>query len=160
MSINAVQAGIQAQGLRKTAPVKQAPAPEQASQPERKQPASAFDEYVPEDKDAHAPIGLYRVVQEDGVPKVEFDDPEKPAPSAPKAPDGEKKEANTTTMDTGKVDREIKALKEKREKLSQQAEREQNPQRKEELERQLAQVEQELAQKDNDTYRKNHAVVS
>lgn len=156
MNINAVQAGIQAQGIQGTAPVKQAPAAEQA-QPEIKQPASAFDEYIPEDKEAHAPIGLYRVVQEDGVPKVEFDDPEK---SAPEVPAKEKEESNVTTMDTGKVDREIKALKEKQEKLSQQVEREQDPQRREALERQLAQMEQELAQKDNDTYRRNHAVIS
>ncbi len=152
MNINAIQGSIgigKAQELQRPEQVQAAPQ-EQAS---AKKPQQAPDEYTPEDKADHAPIGLYRVVQEDGAPKVEFDDPEK-------APEPEKEARDVTTMDTGKVDREIKRLKEKQEKLSQQIGREQDPAKKEQLERELSQVERELAKKDNDTYRRQHAVVT
>ncbi len=115
-------------------------------QPEKKLPTQAPDEYIPEDKSAHEPIGLYRVGYEDGVPKIEFDDPEA--------------KTEQTTTDTDKVDREIEQLKRKQEQLAQKAQRETNPQRKEQLERELSQVEQELSQKDNDTYRRQHAEIS
>lgn len=159
MNINAVQgsAGIQkAQEVRRTEPA----APQQAEP--LKKPVQAPDEYTPEDKAAHEPIGLYRVVQEDGVPKVQFDDPEKKAQGPESAPEKEpeKEVSDVTVTDTDKVDREIERLKEKQESLAQQVGREQDPQRREQLERQLAQVDRELAQKDNDTYRKQHAVVS
>lgn len=64
------------------------------------------------------------------------------------------------TMDTGKVDREIERLREEKVHLSEQVRMTDDPQKKEALKRQLAQVERELAQKDNDTYRRQNAVVT
>lgn len=62
----------------------------------------------------------------------------------------------STTISTDKVDAEIKLLKNKKaqleQKISAQAD---NP----DLQRQLAQIEDELNQKDNETYRKQHSKV-
>lgn len=70
------------------------------------------------------------------------------------------RKAQICTTDTGKVDREIEKLREEKTRLSEQVRMTDDPQKKEELRRQLAQVEQELAQKDNDTYRRQHATVT
>lgn len=70
------------------------------------------------------------------------------------------RKAQICTTDTGKVDREIEKLREEETRLSEQVRMTDDPQKKEELQRQLAQVEQELAQKDNDTYRRQHATVT
>lgn len=70
------------------------------------------------------------------------------------------RKAQICTIDTGKVDREIEKLREEETRLSEQVRMTDDPQKKEELQRQLAQVEQELAQKDNDTYRRQHATVT
>ena len=71
----------------------------------------------------------------------------------------ERKEEICTT-DTGKVDREIEKLREKKTRLSRQIQMTDDPQKKEELKRQLAKAEQELKQKDNDTYRRQNAEVT
>lgn len=60
---------------------------------------------------------------------------------------------------TDKVDGEIEGLKAKAAQLSQQLAGA-DPFRQDELAKQLAQVEDELRQKDNDTYRRQHAVFS
>jgi len=129
----------------------QNPEPQEARElPHQIKPIHGFDTYVPEDKTLHESIGIYRVVDNSGTPKVEFDGPKQK----------EEETSNVTTTNTDDVDREIERLKEKREQLASQIGRESDPQRKEELERELAQVEQELTRKDNDTYRRQHADIS
>ena len=61
---------------------------------------------------------------------------------------------------TDRVDREIEALKRKREELAQRISAETDGTKIQELERQLAQVERELRQKDSDAYRRQHMEVS
>ena len=126
-----------------------------------------MDEYVPEEK--REPSGLYYLGKdEDGQPKIYFDDLEQdegadnPEPKAADAPkekaDGKK--AETCTGNTDKVDREIEKLKKEREQLERQINSETDEAKKKGLEAKLAQVENELRQKDNDAYRRQHAVFS
>lgn len=61
---------------------------------------------------------------------------------------------------TDRVDREIEALKRKREELAQRISAETDGTKIQELERQLAQVERELRQKDSDAYRRRHMEVT
>ena len=70
------------------------------------------------------------------------------------------KRTERCTGDTGKVDREIEKLKRKRAELEQRLNTERDEARREDLERQLAQVEAELRQKDNDGYRRRNTVFS
>ena len=69
------------------------------------------------------------------------------------------KASQTTTMDTDNVDREIEKLKNKKSQLEQQL-YSADETKKKELEQELRQVEAELAQKNNDAYRRQNAVVS
>lgn len=62
------------------------------------------------------------------------------------------------TCNTDKVDREIEKLKKKQKELEQQIHSGTDESRIRELEKELAQVERELGQKDNDAYRRQHAV--
>ena len=133
----------------KTGPEERAPETAPAPRP-------AGDRYQPEDPSE--PIGLYRVERdEEGTPRVRFDSPEagKEAPKE-EGPEPEKKE-DTETCDTGRVDREIKALKKRREQLKRRLEGERDPGKAQKLEQELARVEKELAQKDNDAYRRQNA---
>lgn len=115
-----------------------------------------MDEYVPEEK--REPSGLYRMGRdEEGQPRIYFDDPEQAA-DEPERKDGEKDEV--CVGNTDRVDREIEKLKRKRQELEQRLGAETDEARIKELERQLAQVERELKQKDNDTYRRQHTQVS
>nr|WP_325237752.1 hypothetical protein [uncultured Oscillibacter sp.] len=138
------------------------------------------DEYLPEEK--REPYGRYWLGKdEDGSPKIYFDDPEAAegapvSPEAPKAedPDGEKEPMSPEKAgppgkggkeekcigNTDAVDREIRKLKEKKEKLEAKLDRETDETKRESLERQLAQVENELRQKDNDAYRRQHTKVT
>lgn len=125
--------------VRKAAEIQQPKAAAEAS------PKPVMDEYVPEEKQESP--GLYRLGRdEDGQPKIYFDDPESKAESC--------------TCNTDSVDREIESLKRKQEELNQQINSEADPSKIKELERKLAQTEQELSQKDNDSYRRQHAVFS
>ena len=111
------------------------------------------DEYISSEKSGNQPTGLYRVGQdENGNRKIFFDDPKaghakeqddrsekNEDGKAPKVGgDSQGKPAEKCVTNTDKVDREIKKLKEKK----------------------LTQVENELSQKDNDTYRRQNASVS
>ena len=108
--------------------------------------APLYDTYVPEDKSVKQSAGIYRLSHdEDGAPKIEFDRPE---------------EAEETTTNTDAVDREIQALKRKREQLEQQLNAAADPAEARRLEQQLAKTESELRQKDNDAYRRQNAVIS
>ena len=67
-------------------------------------------------------------------------------------------ESSSTTTDTDNVDKEIEKLRAKRARLQQELNIA-DESRKKELEKQLRQVEMELAQKDNDSYRRQNANV-
>lgn len=70
----------------------------------------------------------------------------------------EKEDKHLTTVNTDKVDAEIKKLKEEKEQIEQQlksAEDDEN--KRKDLEKQLLQVEAELSAKDNDAYRKHNS---
>ena len=133
-----------------------------------------MDEYIPEKP--QEPSGRYWMGRdEDGQPKIFFDDPER-ASDAPKqsedAPEAEKpkqagqgakgpegKKEEVWEGNTDKVDREIEKLKKKKEDLEQRLNTETDEAKIKDLERQLAQVDRELKQKDNDTYRRQHTTV-
>ncbi len=145
------------------------------------------DEYIPEEE--QEPSGRYWLGKdEDGQSRIYFDDPDRaddapekqdelPAADDPdqdkrvdgldqdkKADDPEKKvsgdKAESCTVNTDKVDREIEKLKKKQEELERQINAETDDTKIKELEKELAQVESELRRKDNDAYRRQHAVFS
>ena len=134
--------------------------PEDETQSRHQKPV--MDEYVPEEKPE--PSGRYWLGKdEDGKPKIYFD-----APDASDASDGDKgaegpeksgsdKDGQSCTCNTDKVDREIEKLKKQKQELEQQINRETDESKIEDLKAKLAQVEKELSQKDNDTYRRQHA---
>lgn len=68
-----------------------------------------------------------------------------------KAPEEERCVANTD-----EVDRELERLRERREELTRQLSSETDEAKVRALEQKLAQVERELSQKDNDSYRRRH----
>ena len=140
-----------------------------------------MDEYIPEEP--QEPSGRYWMGKdEDGQPKIYFDDPEraadapkqpedapkKPDADAPeepdpegqgaKGPEGKKDKGETWECNTDKVDREIEKLKKKQQELEQRLNTETDEAKIKALEHQLSQVERELKQKDSDTYRRQHAV--
>ena len=154
--------------------------PEEESQGRQLKPV--MDEYVPEEP--QEPSGRYWMGKdEDGQPKIYFDDPERaadapkqpestpdakkpdtdapeepdPAGQGAKGPDRKKDKDETWECNTDKVDREIEKLKKKQQELEQRLGTETDEAKIKDLERQLSQVEQELKQKDNDTYRKQNA---
>lgn len=105
------------------------------------------DEYVPSEE--KEPIGLYSVSpDENGNPRVSFDNED----SKPDDP-----EADTITGNTDNVDREIKALRDKEQALRQKL-RSADESAAENIRRELEQVSAQLAQKDNDEYRRQNTV--
>lgn len=121
------------------------------------------DEYVPEEKTE--PIGLYRLGRdEDGKPKIYFDDParaaDKPEQSSGSDVPTPEKSTQRCICSTDQVDREIESLKKKQAELERQISAQLDEGQLRGLEQKLVQVENELAQKDNDTYRRQHAVFS
>lgn len=102
------------------------------------------DEYISRENSDREIKGIYRRGQdENGNPKILYDDP--------------KKTEEKCTGDTDRVDREIRALKEKVKQLRQQIKAAAGDEEKvKELEQKLAQAEGELGRKDNDTYRKQN----
>ena len=106
------------------------------------------DEYIPSEEDE--PIGLYSLSQDDeGNPKIDYDPPE----------DEDKSKSESCTGNTDKVDKEIKRLKKKAEQIEQRINASDGKER-ERLERQLKSIQNELTQKDNDNYRRQHTVFS
>ena len=150
--------------LHAAAGVKEPPQVRQAeAEPSARSRAPVMDEYVPEEK--QEPSGRYWPGRdENGRPKICFDDPERasggssgtPAPAGKAAGD----KAERCTANTDQVDREIQRLRRRKETLEQQISSQTDDVRIRELERKLAQAERELAQKDNDTYRRQHTVFS
>lgn len=139
----AAQPSVPIAGVDETKKVRR---PEDETQSHRQKPV--MDEYVPEEKPE--PSGRYRLGKdEDGKPKIDFDGPEK---------SGSDKDGQSCTCNTDKVDREIEKLKKQKQELEQQINRETDESKMEDLKARLAQIEKELSQKDNDTYRRQHAV--
>ncbi len=144
-------------------------------------PGVDMDEYVPEEP--QEPSGRYWTGRDEtGQPKIYFDDrspaletPKQPGdtPDAKKAdadpskatePDsagggakGTEKKEELCACNTDKVDGEIENLKKKQQELTQRLNTETDEAKIQDLERQLAQVEQELKQKDGDTYRRQNS---
>lgn len=116
-------------------------------------------------------------IQNSGVYEAPKAQKAQPAPAAPPAEEAPSRDdrivpeerafdryepedrSETTTCDTGKVDRELENLRKRQEELSEQL-RSATPEQAEAIRRQLDQVDRELAQKDNDAYRRQHAVFS
>lgn len=94
--------------------------------------------------------------------KVMYDDPKRVAKAKDVQPKEEPaKKAEKCTTNTDNVDREIEKLKEEKEQLEQQIKAAAGDKEKVKvLEKKLAQIEGELSQKDNDTYRRKNAVIS
>lgn len=120
--------------------------------------APVYDEYIPGDSAAKQSAGLYQIAHdEDGTPRIRFDDPEKGGPE--KA--GPERRAETTTCSTDKVDRELESLRREEEQLQERLRSASaDPEQSRDLEKQLEQIQRELQQKDNDGYRRQHAVFS
>lgn len=125
------------------------------------------DEYISSKKSDVKPSGLYWLEQSgNGNPKILFDDPKKvcndDGEGQPKVKsDNSQKAAKKCTTNTDKVDREIKKLKEEKKQLEQQIQAASGDEKKiKELEKKLTQIESQLSQKDNDTYRRQNAIVS
>ena len=121
------------------------------------------DEYISSEKSGSKPSGLYRLGQdENGNPKVMYDDPKRVAKAKDVQPKEEPaKQAEKCTTNTDNVDREIEKLKEEKKQLEQQIKAAAGDKEKVKvLEKKLAQIEGELSQKDNDTYRRKNAVIS
>lgn len=113
------------------------------------------DEYISSRTSGRKTSGLYQLVQDgDGNPKVLFDDPNKPVDT-----ESADKQPVKCTTNTDHVDKEIEKLKEKKKQLEQQINAAADEKTRKELEKKLAQVESELSQKDNDTYRRQNAIV-
>jgi len=166
MTVNGIINAVQVTG---TAPVPQVghvgkidEAAEEKSSERRAAPR--MDEYIPEEP--RTPIGLYRTeTDENGEPRIIFDAPEdedqrpEKAEKSPQAPEKSRDgKEESCTVNTDKVDREIKRLKEKRDCLEREISMAEDDQDKRAgLEKQLAQVENELRMKDNDAYRRQHS---
>lgn len=113
------------------------------------------DAYIPSEPEPAS--GRYWVEpDENGNPTIHFDDPERSEdPEAPARSDGDR--AEQVTSNTDQVDREIERLKKRQSELEQQLQSETDESKRAVLEQQLVQVETELLQKDNDTYRRQHS---
>lgn len=119
------------------------------------------DQYIPEEK--QQPSGRYYLRKDDtGRAKIYFDKPEPPSdkPDAPASDKAAGKPAESCTCNTDMVDREIEKLREEQEKLKYQLQSETDIQKRKELKSRFQQIEGELLQKDNDAYRRSHAVFS
>ncbi|MCI5935511.1 MAG: hypothetical protein MSA09_14540 [Lachnospiraceae bacterium] len=105
---------------------------------------------------------LYASMQNANDAKVLYEDPKKvPKTKDVKAEEKPAKKAEKCTTNTDNVDREIERLKEDKKQLEQQIKVAAGDEEKmKELEKKLAQIEGELSQKDNDTYRRQNAVIS
>ena len=113
------------------------------------------DEYISSEKSGNKPSGLYRIGQdENGNPKVLYDDPKKVKKNSASG------KAEECTTNTDAVDREIEKLKEEKRQLEQQIQSESDENKVKELEKRLAQIEAELSQKNNDTYRRQNSIIS
>ena len=77
-------------------------------------------------------------------------------PGAEKIPE---QKTEQTTVNTDQVDREIERLKEKKQALEAQIRMTEDERQRQALERELQMIESALSFKDNDTYRKQNAIM-
>lgn len=109
------------------------------------------DKYVPSEE--KEPIGLYSAAPyENEEPPISFEKAESKFND-----NGDEPEKEAVTANTDKVDREIKKLRDKAQMLSQRL-RSADESTAADIRRELEQVKAELAQKDNDEYRRQNAV--
>ena len=122
--------------------------------------SSAADGKTPPkpDRDTYLPSQKTEPLEADEMKKADSPKEEKEAKEAEKSGKTPQKKTEKCTANTDKVDREIEKLKKKKKELEQKAAAETDPEKAERLKSQLAQVERELKQKDNDGYRKSHTV--
>lgn len=121
------------------------------------------DEYISDEKIPESLSGLYRLDQdENGNRKIIFDDPlERDNTSNGVKPVDKEDKSETYTTNTDSVNKEIEKLKEEKKQLQQQIlSSNGDEEKKDELERKLDQIESELSQKDNDSYRRQNAVTN
>ncbi len=143
------------------------------------------DEYIADNGESGKFPGIYRVEADDsGSPVIVFDRPEaseenaqaadeagpeeaadttKPKPEKAKDPDDKKEDTYWGKMDTDRVEAEIKQIKQRVQQLEQRlqsASGGEDAKERQKLEKELAQAQSELRSKDNDAYRKAHAVVT
>lgn len=131
-----------------------------AEDPAKSVPAR-FDQFVKEDSESTG-AGIYSMEKdENGNPLVVFDSPQKPVQQSfdREAVPADEKEPETMkcTVNTDKVDAEIKKLKEQEQTLQRQLRQAENREEKTALQKQLANIEAEVQKKDNDAYRKQNA---
>lgn len=121
---------------------------------------SAADSTMPPkpDRDEYIPGQKAEPLKADELQKADSPKEEKEAEKADKSEKPPQKKTEKCTGNTDKVDREIEKLKKKKKELEQKVATEKDPEKAERLKSQLAQVERELKQKDNDGYRKSHTV--
>ncbi|MCM1224908.1 MAG: hypothetical protein NC548_61710 [Lachnospiraceae bacterium] len=124
------------------------------------------DEYISSEKSGKKPSGLYHMGQdENGNPKIVFDDPKKAEEAEDENSKGAKLKGESdsdrvqvTIGNMDKVKNEIKKLKEEKKQLEQQLKMAAgNEQKTKELEAKLARIEAELSVKDTAEYKKQHA---
>lgn len=115
------------------------------------------EQNIPENRDKYIPgqedrsTGIYSVSEdENGGLKFSVDGDEKTAPAK-----NSDSEDDTVTANTDKVDREIRELRNKEKRIQKEL-RSADEKTAEKLRRELEQVSAELAEKDNDTYRRQH----
>ena len=114
---------------------------EEKKEPAKTQPMRR-DEYIPGE----------------GYGAADKEDEAKQPQTAPESPGSPKKPEEKWMGNTDKVDREIEKLKEKKKEQEQQIRAASGDEQKARaLDKELAQVENELRQKDNDAYRKQHS---
>lgn len=145
LSVNSIDTTQKMSGVR---------SPERSSELDDKAPEKVSenrDEYVPSKE--KEPIGLYNIEpDENGEPRISFDKAEDKSDDNADEPKEE-----TVTGNTDKVDREIKNLRDKAQMLAQKL-RSADESAAADIRRELEQVTAELAQKDNDEYRRQHTV--
>lgn len=156
MNIQSVQnSAIYSPAVREASAAQAAQSAQKAASP-AKAALPDYDEYVPEDRTGLEHSGFYEPVSGENGPGLRFDAPEDESPAARGKPSGK---AEQTTTNTDRVDRELEKLRAEQEKLSGQL-RTASPEDAEKLQKRLSQLENELRQKDNDSYRRAHAVIS
>lgn len=127
--------------------------------------APADDRFTRSEEDPKKVTGLYSLVTDkNGKQSVKFDAPLKQSADK-KTSGGGKKSVSAAknkvcTGDTGGVDREIRKLKEKKQRLERQLSASGGAEDNADLQKQLDSVESELRQKDNDSYRRMHTSFS
>lgn len=131
-----------------------------------------YDEYIKSNNTATDSTGIYRLAKDkQGNARILYDSPNQQNKAVDGAennqsnnpaggPDGAKdgKTIMKSTVNTDKVDAEIKRLKEKKQELEQQIQQAAGDSDKvQRLRQRLSDIENELRVKDNDNYRKQHA---